>query len=221
MAENNENIIYDDTNFPYGEALECLKYDVSEHLHDGEKKYECKECGHEFWGEDADEEDGIRVCPECGSASLEETSPSDDELYDEWNDQNQINFEDDIRYGLFENVKKRVVVRGSVGRWNGTSSGMSIEDDFESAFYSILKDCDYTKVYENEFGDMNIYGIHHDGTAHGIVRVLTPEAADFMDEHEFDKDMSMHDFIEGTWNLCRPMDYCHEEWGCESKIGAA
>ena len=220
MTDNNENIIYDDIDFPSGDELEQFKCDLSDFRHDGNKKYECKECGESFWGEDADEEDGCMICPECGSRELEETEPDDEELMDEWNWQNQINFDDDIKYGLFENVKGNTIVRGSIGRWDGTHSGMSVDASIKDTFYNTMKDCDYIKIYEDGAGDMHFVGVHHDGRVHVVVRELTAEAKSFMDDED-NESMSASEFIDGAWNLCQPMDYAHKIWGCKSKLEVA
>lgn len=55
-------------------------------------------------------------------------------------------------------------VKGTVGRWNGTSSGLLvIKNDAKSTFQQIFKDCDDFLFEGNSDGLLTMTGWHHDG----------------------------------------------------------
>lgn len=74
-----------------------------------------------------------------------------------------------------------VIARGSVGRWDGTSSGMMVYDDLKAALDTspsrfggdnVLADCDIEKVWD-ENGHLFVHGAHHDGAVDVEIRQLT------------------------------------------------
>lgn len=69
----------------------------------------------------------------------------------------------------------RIIARGSIGRWDGTSHGMTAYRDFDdmmSGTDSVFKDCQIDKVWD-ENGSLFIHGYHHDGAVEVEVRQLT------------------------------------------------
>lgn len=74
-----------------------------------------------------------------------------------------------------------LLVRGSVGRWDGTRSGMTVYDSFEDAIDTspsrfggdnVFADCEIQKVWD-ENGSLFVHGAHHDGSVTVEVRQLT------------------------------------------------
>lgn len=61
------------------------------------------------------------------------------------------------------NDYKHLFVTGSVGRWNGTSSGRLYSNDAESTFRDIFKDCDDFLLETDKDNLLTITGWHHDG----------------------------------------------------------
>lgn len=85
----------------------------------------------------------------------------------------------------FENLLggNHVLVRGSVGRWDGTRSGMTVYDSFKDAINTspsrfggnnVFADCEIQKVWD-ENGSLFIHGAHHDGSVTVEMRQLTDE----------------------------------------------
>lgn len=68
-----------------------------------------------------------------------------------------------------------IIARGSIGRWDGTSHGMTAYRDFDDMMTgtdSVFKDCQIDKVWD-ENGSLFIHGYHHDGAVEVEVRQLT------------------------------------------------
>lgn len=80
----------------------------------------------------------------------------------------------------------RIIVRGSVERWDGTSHGMTTYRDFDDMVGgadSVFKDCEIGKVWD-ENGSLFIHGYHHDGGVDVEVRQLTDAGEDALDAIE-------------------------------------
>lgn len=77
----------------------------------------------------------------------------------------------------------RIIARGSSGRWDGTSHGMTAYRDFDDMMSgpdSVFKDCEIGKVWD-ENGSLFIHGYHHDGGVDVEVRQLTDAGEDALD----------------------------------------
>lgn len=78
----------------------------------------------------------------------------------------------------------RIIVRGSIERWDGTSHGITAYKDFDDMMGgadSVFKDCEIGKVWD-ENGSLFIHGYHHDGgvdveVRHIVKRMGVPEEA--------------------------------------------
>lgn len=80
----------------------------------------------------------------------------------------------------------RIIARGSIGRWNGTSHGMTAYRDFDDMMFgtdSVFKDCEIGKVWD-ENGSLFIHGYHHDGGVDVEVRQLTDAGEEALDAIE-------------------------------------
>ena len=76
-----------------------------------------------------------------------------------------------------------ILVSGSVGRWNGTSTGIAVYKDFDAATDcspsrfgrgNVFADCEIQKVWD-ENGTLYLAGAHHDGRVSVEMRQLTDE----------------------------------------------
>ena len=66
-----------------------------------------------------------------------------------------------------------IIVKGSVGRWNGTNYGYETYPDWRRFIADFGKDCDYFKVYSDK-GHLYVHCSHHDGDNFCEVKRLTP-----------------------------------------------
>lgn len=69
----------------------------------------------------------------------------------------------------------RIFAEGSIERWDGTRSGMSVFNSFEDLLYGVSSpfcNCEISAIYESD-GDLYIYGLHHDGGVEVKVRQLS------------------------------------------------
>ena len=112
----------------------------------------------------------------------------DERVSDYLDDENAIAADD-----LKENMDKffretdYFVIRGSIGRWNGTRTGFSIISDFDDVL-DHLKDCDNARFYENTDGDLCIEGSHHDGDNSFDVLPISDEGIHKLEDMDMDID---------------------------------
>lgn len=101
-----------------------------------------------------------------------------------------------ISYGQYPNpnMRNRVLVRGSAGRWDGTSHGISMYPDLAAALDTspnhygkgnVFADCEFRKIWD-ENGSLFINGAHHDGSVRVEVRQLSDEGEALIDEIEYE-----------------------------------
>lgn len=130
-----------------------------------------------------------------------------------------------------------LLVRGSIGRWDGTSHGMTAYRDFDDMMSgpdSVFKDCEIGKVWD-ENGSLFIHGYHHDGGVDVEVRQLTDAGEDALDviedawygepftvnDKEYDGswksvDAAMRDLWENP-DLCPAPRYMELAFGCPAE----
>lgn len=73
---------------------------------------------------------------------------------------------------------KEIICFGSIGRWNGVYRGGKIFGDFKDAFYSMIKDCWYYKIYD-ENGHLFVHCTHHDGSCTFEIKILNDKGVDY------------------------------------------
>lgn len=131
----------------------------------------------------------------------------------------------------------RLLARGSVGRWDGTSHGLTAYRDFDDMMTgsdSVFKDCEIGKVWD-ENGSLFIHGYHHDGSVDVEVRQLTDEGEEALDTIEdawvgeeftiasktYDGSaQSTMDALDDLWenpDLCPAPRYMELAFGCPSE----
>lgn len=99
----------------------------------------------------------------------------------------------------------RIIARGSIGRWDGTSHGMTVYRDFDDMMSgpdSVFKDCEIGKVWD-ENGSLFIHGYHHDGGVDVEVRQLTDageNALDVIEDAWYGEPFTVNDKeYDGSW----------------------
>lgn len=78
------------------------------------------------------------------------------------------------------------LVLGTTGRFDGTRKGGFVAETFEEVLDKVCKDCDYIKVFCDEYHRLYVQASHHDGTNFVQVMSLTAAGKDLYD----------------TWNSC-------------------
>lgn len=139
-----------------------------------------------------------------------------------------------------------VIVSGSIGRWNGTSSGFTVYDSFKEAIDTspsrfggdnVFADCEIQKIWD-ENGHLFLTGAHHDGSVTMELRQLTFEgenaydairaAEDSWEEEPFTVngrtydggDQSILQAIHDLWNdpdLAEVPHYMEKAFGCPAE----
>lgn len=122
---------------------------------------------------------------------------SDDEIFNHQMEMKDFDYEAEMRaLAAFFNGEKsdmsdfvnpyggnHILVSGSVGRWNGTSTGIAVYKDFDAATDcspsrfgqgNVFADCEIQKVWD-ENGTLYLAGAHHDGRVSVEMRQLTDE----------------------------------------------
>lgn len=78
----------------------------------------------------------------------------------------------------------QIIAFGSVGRWDGVYTGGNVFNNFKEAFYSLTKDCDYIKIYD-ENGHLYIHCSHHDGSCSYELKELTTAGEEYYDRWNY------------------------------------
>lgn len=122
---------------------------------------------------------------------------TDDEIFNHQMEMKDFDYEEKMRaLAAFFNGEKsdmsdfvnpyggnHILVSGSVGRWNGTSTGIAVYKDFDAATDcspsrfgqgNVFADCEIQKVWD-ENGTLYLAGAHHDGRVSVEMRQLTDE----------------------------------------------
>ena len=71
-----------------------------------------------------------------------------------------------------------IICFGSIGRWNGVYDGGKIFGDFKDAFYFMIKDCWYYKIYD-ENGHLFVHCSHHDGSCTFEIKIINEKGKDY------------------------------------------
>ena len=87
---------------------------------------------------------------------------------------------------LFEKsaAAKKIVIRGSIGRWNGTVHGFSTFEDVRKAIQFCLNDLDSWK-FADEDDAFCINGYHHDGSNSYELRFLSEKGCQILEDWEY------------------------------------
>lgn len=128
---------------------------------------------------------------EVNDWEIPEDGPSDDQIWEEWNFQNELNWRDIEMEVKFRNERGSYLVVGTLELWRGPAEGGKIIDGYLT---DVLKQCfeDYNKVYWQD-KNLKVSAVHHDGTNHFIIKKLTDRGIEFYNNHYYDyDDRTMH-----------------------------
>ena len=155
-------------------------------------KFKTESKKHMIWTNnpyDFNEEEMKEVWLETAEANdweIPEDGPSDIQLWDEWYDQNEINWDDIEGEVKYHNEEGSYLIIASLGLWNGRFDGGKIIDGYLT---EAIRACfeDYNKVYWQD-KNLKVEAIHHDGTNYFIIKKLTDKGIEFYNNHYYDYD---------------------------------
>ena len=182
---------------------------------------------------------------------------TDDEIFNHQMEMKDFDYEEEMRaLAAFFNGEKsdmsdfvnpyggnHILVSGSVGRWNGTSTGIAVYKDFDAATDcspsrfgqgNVFADCEIQKVWD-ENGTLYLAGAHHDGRVSVEMRQLTDEGESLWGQLDYedylplegltamgkhyelgDENRFVHDLYNSP-ELCAAPRYAEQSFGCPSE----
>ena len=175
---------------------------------------------YDLWDDYADEcIEYIKDFRDCHDEDINATI-TDDEIWQRIYDYDRLNWEDEYeRLREFFNVHGHFIIRGCVGRWDGTYSAGYVFDNFDDMFYKATKDCDYIKMWD-ENGHFYLKCSHHDGTNLFEIKRLSDKGYEFIDNWEYDwndkrTEKQIHDIVWNSNFLSSLPHYVHNIYGCK------
>lgn len=182
---------------------------------------------------------------------------TDDEIFNHQMEMKDFDYEEEMRaLAAFFNGEKsdmsdfvnpyggnHILVSGSVGRWNGTSTGIAVYKDFDAATDcspsrfgqgNVFADCEIQKVWD-ENGTLYLAGAHHDGRVSVEMRQLTDEGERLWGQLDYEDYLPLegltamgkhyelgdeNQFIHDLYNspeLCAAPRYVEQSFGCPSE----
>lgn len=100
-------------------------------------------------------------------------SPSDDQIWDEINECNEITIKDErFEFALRDKlIETPIIIVADVGRWNGRRVGIKRLEHFEEII-DFMTRYDSFEIYIDRY-DIRAIGHHHDGTDYILFRMLS------------------------------------------------
>lgn len=127
-------------------------------------------------------------CEDCEKCSCEgcENCPSDDELWEHWHNQCELDLDDIEAEVDFYGERGSYLIIASLGLWNGRFDGGRL---VEGTLSEAIKTCfeDYNKVYWQD-KNLKVEATHHDGTNYFVIKKLTDRGIEFYNNHEWEMD---------------------------------
>lgn len=160
---------------------------------------------------------------ECRAFLAEEHEPdeiTEEMIWDEIYFQDRINWDDE-----HERLKSWIngyyfMIRGYVGRWDGSHSAGHVFTDFDEMFYHAIKDCDYWEFWD-ENGHLYFKCSHHDGTNLFEIKRLNDKALSFLEKWEYGDDprteKEIHDIIWNSNFMSKLPHFAHTVYGCKRR----
>ena len=139
---------------------------------------------------------------EVNDWEIPEDGPSDDDLWQEWYDQNERDWDDIEGEVRCHDERGSYLIIASLGLWNGRFDGGKIINGYLTR---VIRACfeDYNKVYWQD-KNLKVEATHHDGTNYFIIKKLTDRGIEFYNNHYYDyDDRTMHQ------KLFRDAHYSH------------
>ena len=123
---------------------------------------------------------------EANDWEIPEDGPSDDEIWQEWYDQNERNWDDIEAEVKYHNERGSYLIIASLGLWNGRfDGGRLVEGTLSEAIRTCFED--YNRVYWQD-KNLKVSAVHHDGTNYFIIKKLTDRGIEFYNNHEWEMD---------------------------------
>ena len=145
--------------------------------------------------------------------------PTEKEIWEEVSVMEQFDWED-IKQGLYDFFDgETIILRGSIGRWNGTCTGWNY-GTFKKVVWDFLTDCDYM-TFEDSRGHFEITGVHHDGRNNAELRILTEAGIRAIEDWEYGDrfgSMTSKEFCDKIWNsrhYSRIPHFAKRMYGCK------
>lgn len=118
-------------------------------------------------------------------SKLDKLTISDDEINEEINDWQSMDYDDQYRYNLNKELDGKIIAIANIGLWNGRRSGYKIMGyNLNNVLDSFS--CDYIKVYADRY-NVHSEASHHDGTHYVTFRMIKPNLSDEQVENFLDK----------------------------------
>jgi len=124
-----------------------------------------------------------------------------------------------------ETAGNPIIAYGSIGRWDGVSTGFTAFKNLNAVLYGIdspFKDCEIDKIWDED-GHLHIEGSHHDGSVSVELRQLTEEGIEALwtlensnDDRDCEKAMSLLRSADSSLALLPR--YTEREWGIGYKF---
>lgn len=155
----------------------------------------------------------------CGYNSIEDIPEA--EIWDEIAEMQSYYFDDEEERMRDFFRWKKLLVCGSVGRWNGDfAAGKVIDYD---DLWKCWADCDYISIYD-EGGHFYIKASHHDGTNLFEVKVLTEKGAELFERWDYDwniwENLNEREVHERLWKNAKYSHiphYARDVFGCKTR----
>jgi len=147
--------------------------------------------------------------------------PADSEIWEEIYFLDRINWEEERERLEKYFTGTQYMIRGTVGRWNGTFPAGIVFTDFGKMFSDATTDCDYWKIWD-ENGHLFIKCSHHDGTNLFEIKRITAPGATLLEKWESDYyDPRTEEEIHATiWNnnfYSALPHFAHNVYGCNKR----
>lgn len=118
-------------------------------------------------------------------SKLDKLTISDDEINEEINDWQSMDYDDQYRYNLNKELDGKIIAIADIGLWNGRRSGYKIMGYNLNNILDSFS-CDYIKVYADRY-NVHSEASHHDGTHYVTFRMIKPNLSDEQVENFLDK----------------------------------
>lgn len=118
-------------------------------------------------------------------AKLDELDISDDEVYEEINEWQNMSYDDEYRYNLNKELDGKIIAIANIGLWNGRRSGYKLMGYNLNNILDSFS-CDYIKVYADRY-NIHSEASHHDGTHYVTFRMIKPNLSDEQVENFLNK----------------------------------
>lgn len=154
----------------------------------------------------------------------DEDEITDSLVWEEVYFQDSLNWEDENRrltdfftgHGFF-------LIRGYVGRWDGSWAAGAVFDNWIDMFRDATRDCDYCKIWD-ENGHFYLKCSHHDGTNLFEIKRISETGYRFIDNWAYNwvdprTEREIHDIVWNSNFMSSLPHFAHTVYGCKKREG--